>query len=93
MRTAAYKRGYVSVSMNGVSREAIDLPPLQMAITVQQIASLMPAFDISPEVQRRQTATRMEIAEAWGTASGNRILEVGCGQGDTTAVLAATALP
>lgn len=40
------------------------------------------------EVQRVQTAHRMRLAEFWGIRQGARVLEIGCGQGDTTAVLA-----
>lgn len=38
--------------------------------------------------QEIQTAHRLRLAEFWGISSGDRILEIGCGQGDTTAVLA-----
>lgn len=58
-------------------------------MTVRQIASLMPAYEMSPEIQHKQTAARMEIAKAWGIASGAQVIEIGCGQGDMTAVLAA----
>ncbi|QJC50450.1 methyltransferase domain-containing protein [Paenibacillus albicereus] len=40
------------------------------------------------EVQRVQTAHRMRLAEFWAIREGARVLEIGCGQGDTTAVLA-----
>ncbi|GAA3406805.1 class I SAM-dependent methyltransferase [Paenibacillus hodogayensis] len=39
-------------------------------------------------IQRIQTAHRLKLAEFWGVGKGQRILEIGCGQGDTTAVLA-----
>lgn len=39
-------------------------------------------------IQRIQTAHRLKLAEFWGIRKGDRILEIGCGQGDTTAVLA-----
>lgn len=39
-------------------------------------------------VQRIQTAHRMKLSEFWRINAGDRILEIGCGQGDTTAVLA-----
>lgn len=38
--------------------------------------------------QLPQTAFRFELARRWGIAPGWRLLELGCGQGDTTAVLA-----
>ena len=40
-------------------------------------------------VQVSQTRFRQALVAAWGVAPGERILEIGCGQGDTTAVLAA----
>lgn len=40
------------------------------------------------EIQRVQTAHRFKLAEFWNIKEGSRVLEIGCGQGDTTAVLA-----
>ncbi len=40
------------------------------------------------KVQNIQTAHRLKLAEFWEINAGARILEIGCGQGDTTAVLA-----
>ena len=39
-------------------------------------------------IQRVQTKHRLDLAEFWAIKKGSRILEIGCGQGDTTAVLA-----
>ena len=39
-------------------------------------------------IQRRQTAHRLAIATAWQIQPGERLLEIGCGQGDLSAVLA-----
>ncbi|NBD23203.1 methyltransferase domain-containing protein [Paenibacillus sp. T1] len=39
-------------------------------------------------IQRIQTAHRLKLARFWGIEEGDRVLEIGCGQGDTTAVLA-----
>ncbi|MBT2282743.1 class I SAM-dependent methyltransferase [Paenibacillus polymyxa] len=39
-------------------------------------------------IQYIQTEHRMKLGLFWGIQEGNRILEIGCGQGDTTAVLA-----
>ncbi|KAL0955843.1 hypothetical protein HGRIS_002045 [Hohenbuehelia grisea] len=38
--------------------------------------------------QRAQIVHRVELAEHWGIFPGARVLELGCGQGDCTAVLA-----
>lgn len=41
-----------------------------------------------PTIQRIQTEHRLKLAEFWGITKGSSVLEIGCGQGDTTAVLA-----
>ncbi|MEI8282455.1 MAG: class I SAM-dependent methyltransferase, partial [Armatimonadota bacterium] len=43
---------------------------------------------IPDEVQHIQTAYRRRILDCWNIPLGSRILEIGCGQGDMTAVLA-----
>ncbi|WP_342542359.1 class I SAM-dependent methyltransferase [Paenisporosarcina sp. FSL H8-0542] len=40
------------------------------------------------DVQFVQTEHRLKLVEFWGIREGSRVLEIGCGQGDTTAVLA-----
>ncbi|MFE4867422.1 class I SAM-dependent methyltransferase [Streptomyces sp. NPDC056682] len=52
------------------------------------IAALMAAFRVSPDVQRTQTAYRAALVDAMGVRDGASVLELGCGQGDMTAVLA-----
>lgn len=54
----------------------------------EEIAKRMAAWDVSPEAQLRQTDFRKSVVDAWDIAAGAKLLEVGCGQGDTTAVLA-----
>lgn len=45
------------------------------------------------EIQQTQTAHRMKLVDFWEIKSGDCVLEVGCGQGDTTAVLASAVGP
>ena len=40
------------------------------------------------DIQRVQTEHRFKLAEFWNIKEGKTVLEIGCGQGDTTAVLA-----
>ncbi|BES63815.1 methyltransferase domain-containing protein [Gottschalkiaceae bacterium SANA] len=55
---------------------------------IDQILQCMAMAQSEPEIQRIQTRHRIRLAEIWGIEEGDRILEIGCGQGDTTAVLA-----
>lgn len=58
-------------------------------LSPQQVTELMLAHQLGPEShQFIQTQYRFQIAEAMDLAAGSRILEIGCGQGDMTAVLA-----
>lgn len=41
------------------------------------------------EIQLSQTKHRLDILQQWDILSGSKVLELGCGQGDTTTVLAA----
>ena len=59
-----------------------------MKRVAQQIAECMATYPVSPESQVRQTAYRLTLADDWEIQAGDRVLEIGCGQGDTTAVLA-----
>jgi SAM-dependent methyltransferase len=52
------------------------------------LAALMAANTVSPAEQLRQTGFRAALGEAWQIPEDARVLEIGCGQGDTTAVLA-----
>lgn len=48
----------------------------------------MPPNSFDPTIQQVQTAHRMRLAQFWNITPGSKVLEIGCGQGDTTAVLA-----
>jgi protein-L-isoaspartate O-methyltransferase len=54
------------------------------------IAGQMAGGADHPEFQLTQTRFRIRLVENWGIPSGAKVLEVGCGQGDMTAVLAHT---
>jgi SAM-dependent methyltransferase len=41
-------------------------------------------------IQRIQTEHRLKLIQFWGIPQGAKVLEIGCGQGDTTATLAYT---
>jgi SAM-dependent methyltransferase len=55
---------------------------------VDYIIQCMAASGLDANIQRVQTTHRLKLAEFWGIKEGSRVLEIGCGQGDTTAVLA-----
>lgn len=48
----------------------------------------MAAYPLAPAIQISQTRFRKQLVNGWGIREGDRVLEIGCGQGDTTAVLA-----
>jgi SAM-dependent methyltransferase len=52
------------------------------------LAALMASADHDPDAQLRQTRFRLGLVQGWDIPKGARVLEIGCGQGDTTAVLA-----
>ena len=55
---------------------------------IQNIVNCMATNEQMKGIQFIQTEHRLKLAEVWGIKDGKRILEIGCGQGDTTAVLA-----
>ncbi|MGE6487001.1 class I SAM-dependent methyltransferase [Paenisporosarcina sp. NPDC076898] len=55
---------------------------------IQNIVDCMATNEQMKGIQFIQTEHRLKLAEVWGITDGKRILEIGCGQGDTTAVLA-----
>lgn len=55
---------------------------------VEEIVSCMALHNGNRELQTIQTEHRVKLAQFWDIEEGSRVLEIGCGQGDTTAVLA-----
>ncbi len=55
---------------------------------IDNIVECMAISNGDPTIQRVQTEHRLKLAQYWDIKEGSRILEIGCGQGDTTAVLA-----
>lgn len=52
------------------------------------LAAGMAAADHSPDIQLSQTRHRAALVASWQIAPGSTVLELGCGQGDMTVVLA-----
>jgi SAM-dependent methyltransferase len=59
-----------------------------MSFSAEQLASMIAASEFGLEEQTRQIQFRRRLVERWRLAPGSRLLEIGCGQGDMTAVLA-----
>ncbi len=57
-------------------------------LLAKDIAQLMATYPYSTGPQLSQTEFRMRLVEDWQIPEGARVLEIGCGQGDTTAALA-----
>lgn len=55
---------------------------------VDTIVECMASNKEMSDIQKIQTEHRLKLAEFWNIKEGDRVLEVGCGQGDTTVVLA-----
>jgi SAM-dependent methyltransferase len=58
-----------------------------------EVAAAMAAASLDPATQLAQTGFRMSLVDGWGVPAGSSVLEIGCGQGDMTAVLAAAVGP
>ena len=61
---------------------------INIDIAVERIMQALRLPHEMEDIQRFQTAHRLKLADIWQIAPGSRVLEIGCGQGDTTAVLA-----
>lgn len=59
-----------------------------MSEFIDEIVECMAVGSENHKLQRVQTEHRVKLAQFWEIRNGSRILEIGCGQGDTTAVLA-----
>jgi len=55
---------------------------------LNEIVECMATSSQMYDIQKVQTEHRIKLAEAWEINKGMKVLEIGCGQGDTTAVLA-----
>ena len=56
--------------------------------TITTIVDCMASNVDMREIQQIQTEHRLKLVAFWGIKEGSRVLEIGCGQGDTTAALA-----
>jgi len=54
----------------------------------KKLEEILECMATSNDIQKVQTEHRLRLAESWGISEGSKLLEIGCGQGDTTAVLA-----
>ena len=52
------------------------------------IVECMATSNKTNHIQKVQTRHRIKLVDFWDIKAGSKILEIGCGQGDTTAVLA-----
>lgn len=68
------------------TKDSVNLSDLQTK--APSLAAGMAAADFSPDVQLSQTRHRAALVESWHIEPGSTALELGCGQGDMTAVLA-----
>jgi SAM-dependent methyltransferase len=57
-------------------------------VNLEAILAQSPLFQVNPAVDRAQTAHRLKLVEFWNPQPGDKILEIGCGQGGTIVVLA-----
>lgn len=61
---------------------------MKKKVSIEELATYISPTGKLSEIQAVQTQHRLHLAEFWGIHAGENILEIGCGQGDTTAILA-----
>jgi len=61
---------------------------MRTAEDIERVASYMVTYNTHPRTHTAQTRFRMGLVEGWGIPAGAKVLEIGCGQGDMTVVLA-----
>lgn len=54
---------------------------------IDKIMSVYYPDKVTQEIQRVQSEHRLKLIEFWGIKEGQKVLEIGCGQGDTTVAL------
>lgn len=54
---------------------------------IDKIMSVYYPDKTTQEIQRVQSEHRLKLIDFWGIKEGDRVLEIGCGQGDTTVAL------
>lgn len=55
---------------------------------MRTIAQFFPLYNINPQKQIAKVFHRRRLVDFWSIEKGSTVLEIGCGQGDTTAVIA-----
>lgn len=58
-------------------------------MNINDILACMKIYGVDDTIQRKQTTHRINLVKAFDIQEGTTVIEIGCGQGDTTAVLAA----
>ena len=57
-------------------------------LEINSIAKFFPLYKINPQKQIAKISHRRRLIDFWSIEKGSTVLEIGCGQGDTTAVIA-----
>ncbi len=55
---------------------------------IDSILSVYYKDKVTQEIYKAQSEHRLKLIDFWGIKEGDRVLEIGCGQGDTTVALA-----